>query len=116
MSLAHLKLSIRASQFRAISMVGSLAVSLAYGLPVQRRRDELVELIDSIARMVGEQLVPGKAIVDVLPWLRHVPDWVPGMGFKRFAKSVRWMATKFRMEGYERAMKAFVRAFESGLE
>jgi hypothetical protein len=97
-------------------MVGSLAISLAYGLPVQRRRDELVELIDSIARMVGEQLVPGKAIVDVLPWLRHIPDWMPGMGFKRFAKSVRWMATKFRMEGYERALKAFVRDFEGGLE
>lgn len=89
-------------------MVGSLAISLAYGLPVQRRRDELVELIDTIARTVAEQITPGKAVVDVLPWLKHIPEWVPGMGFKSYAKSVRWMAVKFKMEPYNRAVKGFV--------
>lgn len=99
-------------------MVGSLAVHLAYGLPVKNRRDELVEMIDSIVRMLSEQVVPGKAIVNNVPWLKHIPEWLPGngrewvptpgMGFKRFAKSVRWMATKFKMEAYERAVKGFV--------
>jgi hypothetical protein len=100
-------------------MIGSLAISLAYGLPVQRRRDELIEFVDSIARLVGTLVTPGKAIVDVVPALNYIPGSipipltkvaipVPGMGWKRYAKSLRWMATKFKMEGYERAVKGFV--------
>ncbi|KAJ3546791.1 hypothetical protein NMY22_g1911 [Coprinellus aureogranulatus] len=88
-------------------MVGSMAISLAYGIPIQRRRDELIEFLDSIARMVAERVTPGNAVVDVLPWLKYIPSWMPGMGFKRFAKSVRWKAERFRMEPYDRAVKAF---------
>ncbi|KAJ3538450.1 hypothetical protein NMY22_g5158 [Coprinellus aureogranulatus] len=88
-------------------MVGSMAISLAYGLPIRRRHDDLIELVDSIVKMVAEQVAPGKAIVDVIPWLKHIPSWMPGMGFKRFAESVRWMAVKFKMEPYDRAVEAF---------
>lgn len=91
-------------------MVGSLAISLAYGLPVKSRRDELVEMIDSIIRMLSIWIVPGNAIVNLIPWLKHIPAWLPGMGFKRLAKSVRWMAVRFKMEAYERAVRGFVRS------
>ncbi|KAJ3523975.1 hypothetical protein NMY22_g11206 [Coprinellus aureogranulatus] len=88
-------------------MIGSMAVSLAYGIPIKRRSDELIEFLDSVARMVADRVTPGNAVVDVLPWLKYIPSWMPGMGFKRFAKSVRWKAERFRMEPYDRAVKAF---------
>ena len=101
------------------SMVGSLAISLAYGLPVQRRRDEIIEFADSIARLVGTLVTPGNAIVDVIPALNYIPESipipftnvripVPGMGWKRYAKSLRWMAVRFKMDPYEKALKGFV--------
>ena len=105
-------------------MIGSLAISLAYGLPVQRKRDELVEFVDSVARLFLDFLTPGNAIVDIIPALNYIPESipipftkfgmpVPGMGWKRYAKSVQWMAVKFKMEGYERAVKGFVSVLES---
>ena len=105
-------------------MISSLAVSLAYGLPVQRRRDELVEFINSLTGLFLDLLTPGKALVDAIPALNYIPDCttipftsvkvpVPGMGWKRYAKSVRWMPVRFKMEGYERAVNGFVSSSES---
>lgn len=34
-------------------------------------------------------VTPGAFLVDVLPFLRHVPSWFPGAGFKRTAKEWR---------------------------
>lgn len=31
----------------------------------------------------------GEWIVDLVPWLRHVPEWVPGAGFQKTAKIYR---------------------------
>lgn len=96
-----------------------MSISLAYGFSLQRRRDELVTFVDSIVRIISKQVTPGNAIVDIIPWLKYIPAWLPGfngmewlptpgMGFKRFAKSVRWKSERFKMEPYERAVKAFV--------
>lgn len=30
--------------------------------------------------------IPGKFLVDVLPWLKYVPEWVPGASFQRLAR------------------------------
>lgn len=32
---------------------------------------------------------PGAFLVNVLPWLKYVPPWVPGAGFKRIAAQFR---------------------------
>ena len=33
-------------------------------------------------------LAPGKFMVDILPWLRHLPAWFPGAGWK--LKALEW--------------------------
>lgn len=39
---------------------------------------EAVEIGDQISK-------PGRWLVNFLPWLRFIPAWVPGAGFKRAA-------------------------------
>ena len=34
-------------------------------------------------------LTPGAWLVDALPFLRHLPSWVPGTGFKKMAAEMR---------------------------
>lgn len=34
-------------------------------------------------------LIPGSWLVDALPFLRHLPSWVPGGGFKKIAAEMR---------------------------
>ncbi|KAF5264101.1 hypothetical protein FOXYS1_5133 [Fusarium oxysporum] len=48
---------------------------------------------DILIKMAGQAMddvtaagVPGAFLVDILPLLRYVPDWVPGANFKRLAK------------------------------
>lgn len=36
-----------------------------------------------------EAMQPGRWLVDVLPWLRFVPSWVPGAGFQRIAAGMK---------------------------
>ena len=89
-------------------MVGGLALSLTYGLPIQRRNDPLVAFADSIAKVLPDESIPGKRLVEVFPVLKYLPSWFPGAGFKRYAQSVRWMAVDFKMQPYEQAVEAFV--------
>jgi len=32
---------------------------------------------------------PGAFLVDLLPWLKYVPSWMPGAGFKRLARKYK---------------------------
>ncbi|KAF4436303.1 O-methylsterigmatocystin oxidoreductase [Fusarium acutatum] len=48
---------------------------------------------DILIKMAGQAMdnvtaagVPGAFLVDILPLLRYVPDWIPGANFKRLAK------------------------------
>lgn len=41
--------------------------------------------------MAGEVImIPGTFLVDVLPFLKYVPVWVPGPGFRK--KAMEWKA------------------------
>ncbi|KAF6756890.1 cytochrome P450 [Ephemerocybe angulata] len=88
-------------------MVGSLAISLAYGIPTRGRDDPLIQFVDSVARMLTRLLTPGGNVVDLFPLLKYLPSWLPGAGFKRYAESVRYMPDKYRSEPYDQAVKSF---------
>jgi hypothetical protein len=94
-------------------MVGGLSLSLTYGLPIQRRNDPLVTYADSMARILPDESIPGKHLVEAFPFLKYLPSWLPGAGFKRYARSVRWMSTDFKTRPYEQAIEAFVSPHEA---
>ncbi len=48
--------------------------------------DSLVRLINKVMAEFGEAVVVGAWLVDMIPWLRFLPDWVPGTGFKQTAR------------------------------
>ncbi|KAF9479694.1 cytochrome P450 [Pholiota conissans] len=65
--------------------VGSLALKVAYGYEVKPKDDFYVQLV-GIAMEPLLLVVHGNHLVDFLPFLKHIPEWFPGAGFKRLAK------------------------------
>lgn len=77
-------------------MIGGTLISLAYGMDTKPVNDPWIYLAEQAMLASAAAAVPGKYIVDVLPWLKYVPEWFPGAGFKRQAREWRELWAKFR--------------------
>ena len=42
----------------------------------------------------AEAAIPGRYFVEFMPFLKHVPSWLPGAGFKRVAEETKEMQKK----------------------
>ncbi|RDX45826.1 cytochrome P450 [Lentinus brumalis] len=58
-------------------------MELLYDIQVLDEDDEYLNMVESVLEGISEGLVPGRYLVEVLPFLRYVPDWFPGAGFKK---------------------------------
>jgi hypothetical protein len=65
---------------------GAIILRITYGYELQGDDDPLVNLVDRAVSQFSLSTTPGTWLVDVLPFLKHIPAWVPGAGFKRTAK------------------------------
>ena len=62
-------------------------LKMLYGYePSPHAPDSLVRLINRMMAEFSEAVVVGAWLVDMIPWLRFLPDWVPGTGFKHTAR------------------------------
>ncbi|KAE9372779.1 putative cytochrome P450 oxidoreductase OrdA-like protein [Stipitochalara longipes BDJ] len=71
---------------------GAVILKIAYGYTIEpHKSDPLVELAGKSLEEFAKAAVPGVWLVDIMPFLRYLPDWFPGTGFKRTARE--WRAT-----------------------
>ncbi|KAF8641794.1 hypothetical protein AX16_009776 [Volvariella volvacea WC 439] len=73
-------------------MAGALVMAVAYGLDVLPKDDPYIAAAKGAVHPATVAMVPGTFLVDSLPILKRVPDWMPGAGFKRKAKEWRKLA------------------------
>ena len=67
---------------------GSIILSVIYGYDVLSNDDSLVNLVESTEQAFTVAPLP-KWLVNGFPFLRHIPSWFPGAGFKRYANAMR---------------------------
>ncbi|KAF5365441.1 hypothetical protein D9758_010873 [Tetrapyrgos nigripes] len=67
-------------------VAGYTILSMAYGIEVQPENDPFIEIAEGAMQAAANAINSGSYLVDQLPVLKHIPDWVPGAGFKRQAK------------------------------
>lgn len=70
-------------------MAGMIILHSAYGIEVQPEDDPYVQMSERALHAMAEAGNAGAYLVDSLPWLKHVPDWFPGAGFKKEAQEWR---------------------------
>jgi len=74
---------------------GSAIMRIVYGYDLERDDDPLLCHANMVMEDFSEACGVGKWIVDVLPFLKYVPAWVPGAGFKNVAQKMRADVDKF---------------------
>ncbi|KAH7890618.1 cytochrome P450 [Phlebopus sp. FC_14] len=66
-----------------------IVLKIAYGYTVELENDPLVKLVDDAMDQFSETTAPNAFMVDIVPILRFVPQWMPGAGWKRKAAAYR---------------------------
>ncbi|KAK7062506.1 cytochrome P450 [Favolaschia claudopus] len=75
---------------------GEIIISLTYGADAVVGEAPYLRLSHQAAKIVQDALVPGRFLVDILPVLRYVPEWFPGVRFLTFAREGKKLAEKMR--------------------
>ncbi|KAH8101934.1 cytochrome P450 [Cristinia sonorae] len=72
-------------------ITGALILKLAYGYTVSATEssDPLVDIAETAMQGFSRASEPGAFLVDYISWVKYVPAWIPGAGFKKAAKSMR---------------------------
>jgi len=87
---------------------GGLSLTLAYGLPIRKQDDPYLAIAEEAVRTVSAALVPGAFLVDFMPFLKYIPEWVPGAGFQTTAKKYFEIQGRFRNDPFDHAVKNIV--------
>lgn len=81
---------------------------MAYGLPVKSQHDPLVQFAEQAFTAMAGAAAPGKYLVNIISPLQHVPDWMPGAGFKDVAREIRRQLLTLLEEPYRATLKTMV--------
>lgn len=69
------------------STTAATVLKMAYGYEIDHRgSDALVDMVDRMVSQFSLAAVPMGWAVDMIPALRHLPDWLPGTAFKKTAR------------------------------
>jgi len=88
--------------------VGGAIMSMTYGIQIKDSNDPFINLAEAAVKSASEASVPGAFLVDVIPILKHVPEFVPGSGFQKQARIWRKLQEDFRERPYVAAIDAMV--------
>ncbi|KAJ7509506.1 cytochrome P450 [Mycena galericulata] len=67
-------------------MAGQVILSTAYGIEVQPEDDPYIDISEKSVYAMARTANKGSYLVDLLPFLKYVPEFFPGAGFKKQAR------------------------------
>ncbi|KAF8442121.1 cytochrome P450 [Boletus edulis BED1] len=68
------------------SPAGAIVLKTIYGYTVQQGRDPFIELARKVITIFSLVEAPGAFLFNVIPAIRYIPKWFPGMRFLKDAK------------------------------
>ncbi|KAF4617261.1 hypothetical protein D9613_005667 [Agrocybe pediades] len=86
-------------------LASSIILAIAYGYQIKDANDAFVSLADSVMDYVSKVISPNNFLVDSIPVLRYIPEWMPGAGFKKEAKICRELLNRMNREPYLSVLK-----------
>ncbi|KAK7451737.1 hypothetical protein VKT23_012417 [Stygiomarasmius scandens] len=109
------RLAVYGAEYKPVDMIaevkqmtGSIILSVAYGIEVLSENDPYIAAADAALDTFCIAARPGSFLVDAIPWLKYVPEWMPGAEFKRKAKEWRKLARKMIEMPFETAKKNYL--------
>ncbi|KAH9957214.1 cytochrome P450 [Russula dissimulans] len=65
---------------------GELILAVGYGYEVKGRNDRKVIVARKLTQLGAETALPGGVLVNDLPFLRYIPEWLPWLSYKPLAR------------------------------
>lgn len=64
-------------------------MSTVYDYEISGKDDNFVKAAEASMARLGQAMFAGAALVNIFPFMRHLPEWLPGCGFKKFARETK---------------------------
>ncbi|KZT21351.1 CyP450 monooxygenase [Neolentinus lepideus HHB14362 ss-1] len=80
-------------------------MATVYNYEVASKDDRYVFIAEHALGFLAKCLLPGAFLVNYLPFLQHLPDWLPGMAFKRLATTCHKYTVEMRDVPYDLTKK-----------
>lgn len=97
------------NKFRQIA---ATIIDVAYGIEAPGS-DPIIDIAEAAIATFSTAAVPGAFLVDTFPFLKYVPEWVPGAGFQRKAREWKKLSQAMLNEPFDILMKAIVSRYNS---
>ena len=82
--------------------------AIIYNLDIKPPNDYYFNVAEEALLRASEALLPGSALVNIFPGLRHLPRWIPGIGFQK-AAAVSKLVAEMKDGTFEYARSQLVR-------
>ena len=82
-------------------------MKIAYGVNVAEKNDQYTALLErALAAVVA--LTPGRYLIQYLPILEYVPEWMPGAGFQKELSGWRAAASHIKETLFAKSLELLV--------
>ncbi|KAF8510589.1 cytochrome P450 [Gautieria morchelliformis] len=92
-------------------LAAATIVEIVYGIRIRPKDDPYIKTAETALAGITEAGPPGTFLVDTIPILKYVPEWVPGAGFKKKARI--WRKSTIEMSSVP--FTAVKKAMEAGI-
>ncbi|KAH9986732.1 cytochrome P450 [Russula compacta] len=65
---------------------GESILAMTYGYEAQERNDRMIDASKTMNKFGEDRILPGASLVNHLPFLRHIPEWLPWFSYKPQAR------------------------------
>lgn len=89
-------------------LLTAIILDITYGINVSGMYDEYVTLAEDAVFSATISNALGEFWVEHFPFLRHLPSWVPGARFRRFAEHYKPIIAKLRDQPFAKIQKEIV--------
>lgn len=91
------------------SFAGSAIIRVTYGARSASETEEYVQLAETAMESIRKVMVPGAFMVELFPFLKHIPAWLPGGGARKFADDYSPAVQGLRNKPFDEVKRAAVR-------
>ncbi|KAI0289331.1 cytochrome P450 [Russula brevipes] len=75
---------------------GEQLLAMTYGYEVKGHSDKMLDSARSLSDLGTSVVLPGASLVNELPFLRHIPEWLPWFSYKPLARIGRDLGEKVK--------------------
>ena len=90
------------------SAFAASVLKILYGITAKNEGDKYVGLVDGALFGASQGMRPGRFMVEYLPFLRHIPPWLPGASSQRLFKEWQAAGTLLKEMPFNDAAAALV--------